>query len=121
MYFGCVKKAEVEAPAEVLTAAARVFRVLADPTRLGILELLLERPHIVSELVHELGMSQSRLSNHLACLRWCGFVQHERQGRCVVYRIADAGVGEVIAAGKVMASAHATHLASCERIGPDWI
>src|SRR4051794_15996356 len=47
-------------------ANARFFRVLGDPTRLAILERLLDRPHSVSELTVALRIAQSRVSNHLA-------------------------------------------------------
>lgn len=101
-------------------ASARFFRVLGDPTRLAILELLLDDPHTVSELVEAVGASQSRVSNHLACLRWCGFVEDERHGRQVTYRIADPRVSDVLAAASELAAAHCEHLASCGRIGPEW-
>lgn len=102
-------------------AAARLFRVLGDANRLRILELLIERPHTVSELADALDAPQPRVSNHLACLRWCRFVQDERQGRNVVYRIADPSVADVVALGRRVAAEHGEHLASCRRIGPDWI
>ena len=70
-------------------ADARFFRALGDPTRLAIIRLLLARPHNVSELVDELGAPQSRVSNHLACLRWCGFVKTVRKGRQITYSISD--------------------------------
>lgn len=107
--------------ADVGFATARFFRVLGDANRLRILELLLERPHTVSELADALDAPQPRVSNHLACLRWCRFVEDERQGRHVVYRIADPSVADVIAAGRRVAREHGDHLASCRRIGPDWI
>jgi DNA-binding transcriptional ArsR family regulator len=106
---------------ELSTASARFFRVLGHPTRLQILALLLERPHTVSELVEVLGSSQSRVSNHLACLRWCGFVETERHGRQITYRLGDPRVGDVVAAAEELASDHCELLASCTRIGPDWI
>lgn len=102
-------------------ASARFFRVLGDPTRLTILELLLERPHTVSELVEATGTRQSRVSNHLACLRWCRFVEDERHGRQVTYRVADARVGRLLAQAKELTRDHCEYLATCRRIGPDWI
>jgi DNA-binding transcriptional ArsR family regulator len=102
-------------------ASARLFRVLGNPTRLGILELLLERPRTVSYLIEHLGCSQSRISNHLACLRWCGFVEAERWGRTATYSIRDGRVAAVLAAAREMAADHCEHLASCTRIGPDWV
>lgn len=102
-------------------ATARFFRVLGDANRLRILELLLARPHTVSELAADLGAPPARVSNHLACLRWCRFVMDERRGRTVLYRIADPEVGKVVALGRRLAAAHCEHLATCGRIGPDWI
>jgi len=104
-----------------LTAEARFFRVLGDPTRLRILELLVAAPRTVSELVGATGVRQSRVSNHLACLRWCGFVEAERQGRHVAYRIADPRLGQLLEAAGPLVVDHVEHLASCRRIGPDWI
>ena len=106
---------------ELALASARLFRVLGNPTRLGILELLLDRPRTVTELIERLGCSPSRVSNHLACLRWCGFVEAERWGRTATYSIRDRHVAEVLAAGRQVAIDHCHHLASCTRIGPDWV
>src|SRR5260370_42561164 len=63
-----------------VTAAARFFRVLGDPTRLKILELLGEGERTVGECVSAVGQPQPRVSTHLACLRHCGFVSTERRG-----------------------------------------
>ena len=111
----------LQASTELKVATARFFRVLSDPTRLAIVELLLEQPHTVSELVEALDCPQSRVSNHLACLRWCEFVDTERDGRQVTYRIRERRVRKLIDAARAMAAEHCEHLASCGRIGPDWI
>ncbi len=102
-------------------ALSRYFRVLGDPTRLAILEALLDRERTVSELVDLLGAPQSRVSNHLACLRWCRFVETERRGRSIVYRVADERVAHVLELTASLAEPNCDHLASCKRIGPDWI
>lgn len=102
-------------------ALSRYFRVLGDPTRLRIVEALLERERNVSELVDLLGAPQSRVSNHLACLRWCRFVESERRGRTVVYRIADDRARQLLELAASLAEPNCDHLASCQRIGPDWI
>jgi DNA-binding transcriptional ArsR family regulator len=102
-------------------ASARLFRVLGDSTRLRILELLLDRPRTVRELIDHLGCSRSRVSNHLACLRWCGFAEADRSGRMAIYSIRDRRVAAVIASAREMAADHCQHLASCTRIGPDWV
>ena len=106
--------------ASVDLAAARFFRVLGDPTRVAILQLLMQRPHSVSELVEATGARQSRVSTHLACLRWCEFVTTVRAGRKVIYSITDPEVGEVLRRGMELARARLDHLVACERIGPEW-
>lgn len=102
-------------------ALARHFRALGDPTRLRILEALLERERTVSELVDLLGAPQSRVSNHLACLKWCRLAKAERRGRQVVYRAADPRLAGLLATARTLAAEHAEHLATCKRIGPNWI
>lgn len=102
-------------------ALSRYFRVLGDPTRLRIIEALLERERTVSDLVELLGAPQSRVSNHLACLRWCLLVESERRGRTVVYRVADERVSQVLGLAASLAEPNCDHLALCKRIGPDWI
>ena len=101
-------------------ALARYFRVLGDPTRLRIIEALIARPRTVSELVALTGAPQSRVSNHLACLKWCRVADAERQGRTVLYRIADRRIEQVVALAGELAAEDCEHLATCGRIGPDW-
>src|SRR5918996_326025 len=75
----------------------RFFRALGDPPRLRILGALLERERTVSELVDLIGAPQSRVSNHLACLKWCRLAEAERRGRPGVYRGDDPRPAEVLA------------------------
>jgi len=100
---------------------ARYFRVLGDPTRLRLVEALLERERSVGELVGLLGVPQSRVSNHLACLRWCRVAESERHGREVRYRITDPGIGALLQLARALSADKREYLASCGRIGPDWI
>ncbi len=102
-------------------ALGRYFRVLGDPTRLRIVEALLESERKVSELVELIGAPQGRVSNHLACLRWCRVAEGERRGREVVYRITDEGIRALLALGRELAAPNCEHLESCRRIGPDWV
>ena len=104
-----------------LDALARYFRVLGDATRLRILEALADGERTVSELVEVTGAPQSRVSNHLACLRWCQFVETERRGRQVIYRVGDRRVMECLELGRALSGEQAEHLASCRRIGPEWV
>jgi len=107
---------------ELSLAAGRLFKVLGDRTRLALLRRLSEGPATVSELTAALGSPpQSRISNHLGCLRWCELVTSEKVGRNVIYRLANPGVFALIELACEVAAPHAEHLASCTRIGPDWV
>lgn len=75
---------------------AKYFRGFGDPTRLRILDLLRKEERSVGELVAALRQPQPKVSNHLACLRWCGFVEAERRGKRVFYRLSDERVAEVV-------------------------
>ena len=102
-------------------ALARYFRILGDPTRLRLVEALLEHDRSVGELVQIAGAPQSRVSNHLACLRWCKIAESQRRGREVVYRITDPRIAELLELGLDLSADKREYLASCGRIGPDWI
>ena len=104
-----------------LTAAARFFRVLGDPTRLKILELLAEGERTVGELVSAVGQPQPRVSTHLACLRYCGFVSTERRGRGIVYRLALSGIDGIVDRAAEAMTPITEQLATCTRIGPEWV
>lgn len=70
-----------------LTAAASLFRGLGDPSRLAILRHLLLGEHRVVELTAHLGLAQSTVSKHLACLRDCGLVTSRPEGRASVFSL----------------------------------
>jgi DNA-binding transcriptional ArsR family regulator len=67
----------------------RVGRALADPNRCEILLCLLDGPHYPTELAEHLGLTKANVSNHLACLRGCGLVVAEQEGRRQRYELAD--------------------------------
>ena len=96
---------------------AKYFRGLGDPIRLQILELLRREGELsVGELVDRLGLSQPKVSNHLACLRWCGFVEARRDGRTVYNRIADRRVSRMLELAQSLLAGNAEHVAACCRI-----
>jgi DNA-binding transcriptional ArsR family regulator len=95
---------------------ARFFTGLADPTRLRIVEVLLERPHTVGEIVARLGLRQARVSNALVCLKWCGYVQARREGRHVWYTVTDLRIPELVRLARAVMADHAAALASCARL-----
>ncbi|MGR4881277.1 ArsR/SmtB family transcription factor [Streptomyces sp. LARHCF249] len=68
---------------------ARFGRALADPIRCRLLLALREAPAHPSDLAEQLGVSRTRLSNHLACLRDCGLVVAVPVGRRTRYELAD--------------------------------
>jgi DNA-binding transcriptional ArsR family regulator len=66
----------------------RKLKVLADTTRLAVLQILMEEPKHVGELNAVLGVDQSLLSHHLKVLRQEGFVSAVRDGKAVLYSVA---------------------------------
>lgn len=72
-----------------LSALARVGTALADETRRRMLVALLDGPAYPSDLAADLGLSRSNVSNHLACLRGCGLVVADAEGRRQRYRLSD--------------------------------
>ena len=98
---------------------AKYFRGLGDPIRLRILELLQNEGELsVGELVDRLALPQPQVSNHLACLRWCGFVAARREGRAVFNRIADERVEAMLQLAQSLLADNAEHVAACCRIDP---
>jgi ArsR family transcriptional regulator, cadmium/lead-responsive transcriptional repressor len=95
---------------------AKYFRALGDPTRLRILELLAGGERSVGQLVDELGASQPKVSNHLACLRWCGFVTTRRDSRTIYYSVSDERVSSIIELGRALLLDNEEHVAACSRI-----
>lgn len=95
----------------------RFFQVLADPTRVRIVELLLSGEKNVGELVESLGMQQGRVSSHLACLRWCGFLGTRRAGKYVYYRITDPRVRDLMRLAHELLADNAGEVVACFRLG----
>lgn len=75
---------------------ARFGRALADPIRCRLLLALREAPAYPSDLADRIGVSRTRLSNHLACLRDCGLVVALPDGRRTRYELADARLGHAL-------------------------
>ena len=93
------------AEAEALTSAAALFHSFGDPSRLVILQHLQLGEHRVVDLVKHLGLSQSTVSKHLACLKDTGMVVSRAEGRASMYSLAhpDAVVAILAAAEKMLA------------------
>ena len=75
---------------------AKLFRGFADPSRLSILEALLDQERTVSDLVETTGFTQPNVSNHLSCLRDCGLVTVRQQGRFSYYSLSDDRVAKLL-------------------------
>lgn len=76
----------------------RLGRAMADPTRSRILMTLLDGPSYPAALARDLSLSRSNVSNHLTCLRDCGIVVAEPEGRQTRYEIADPHLGRALTA-----------------------
>lgn len=76
----------------------RLGRAMADPTRSRILLTLLDRPSYPAVLSRELGLTRSNVSNHLTCLRDCGIVVAEPEGRQTRYEISDPHLARALTA-----------------------
>jgi DNA-binding transcriptional ArsR family regulator len=71
-----------------LAAAVSLFRGLADPARLAILQRLVDGEARVVDLTRQLALAQSTVSGHLACLRDCGLVTARPEGQQMFYSLA---------------------------------
>ena len=63
-----------------------------------------------------LGVPLPKISNHLACLRWCGFVETRRAHRVVFNRVADPRVEAMLDLAQALLDDNAEHVAACCRI-----
>lgn len=79
-----------------LDVLARIGQALADDSRRRLLLALIDGPGYPAELADALVMTRANVSNHLACLRGCGLVVAEPEGRRVRYEIADARLGTML-------------------------
>ena len=86
--------------AAALGAGAALFRALGDRNRLAILRHLALGEHRVVDLTAHLGLAQSTVSAHCACLADCGLVTARPQGRSTVYSLATPAVLDVLAAAE---------------------
>lgn len=83
-------------------AKAELFRTLAHPVRIRVLELLSARDHAVHELLGQIDAEQSNLSQHLAVLRRAGLVRQTRVGGEVVYSLVVPAVRDLLVAGRAV-------------------
>ena len=109
----------VEAERAGLGPAAALFRSLGDPARLMIVRRLAAGPARVTDLTGALGLAQSTVSKHLACLRDCGLVTSEPAGRASVFRLAQPALADVLTAAEAVLAATGSAVALCPVYGLD--
>ncbi len=102
-----------------LAPAAALFRSLGDPTRLAIVRRLATGPARVVELVQAVGLAQSTVSKHLACLRDCGLVASEPVGRASLFRLTQPALIDVLASAQTVLDATGQAVALCPTYGVD--
>jgi DNA-binding transcriptional ArsR family regulator len=99
------------------TEAACLFRSLGDPTRLRIVQHLALGPHRVVDLTAHLGLAQSTVSAHLACLKDCGLVQSRSSGRASVFTLARPELLELLTAAERVLAATGSVVRLCPIYG----
>lgn len=108
-----------DAEAAGLSPAVALFHSLSDGTRLMIVQRLALGEARVVDLVEQLGMAQSTVSAHVACLRDCGLVVGRPQGRQVFYSLSRPELMDVLASVETLLAATGNAVALCPNYGTD--
>lgn len=96
-----------------------LFHSLSDATRLAIVRRLARGEARVVDLVAELGMAQSTVSAHVACLRDCALVEGRPQGRQVFYSLARPELIDLLASAETLLAATGSAVALCPNYGAE--
>ncbi|TKK90372.1 winged helix-turn-helix transcriptional regulator [Herbidospora galbida] len=88
-----------------VSPAAALFHSLADETRLRIVQRLTRGEARVIDLTGELGLAQSTVSKHLACLRDCGLVDYRTEGRQSFYALTRPELMDLLASAEQLLQA----------------
>lgn len=96
---------------------AKFFRALGDTSRLRLIEFLEHNQHTVGECVAQVGLSQGRVSTHLACLANCASVQVRREGRFAYYQVTDPRIPEIVRLARTQTADNSRALAACMDVG----
>jgi ArsR family transcriptional regulator, cadmium/lead-responsive transcriptional repressor len=102
---------------EVLAPAAALFSSLGDPVRLAIVRRLSLGEARVVDLTGELGLAQSTVSKHLACLRDCQLVEYRPEGRQSYYSVARPELLDVLRSAEALLTATGNAVALCPVYG----
>ncbi|MFE6506339.1 ArsR/SmtB family transcription factor [Nocardioides sp. NPDC057767] len=103
------------------TAAVALFRSLGDPARLAILRRLAEGEARVTDLVSCVGLAQSTVSAHLACLRDCGLITSRPQGRATLHSLARPELLDLLASAEQLLAATGDAVDLCPTYGSNSI
>jgi DNA-binding transcriptional ArsR family regulator len=109
------KKMLLTAHKTELALKSKLFRVFSDSSLLSILDTLRGWPMSVSDIIEATGLTQSNASNHLGCLRDCGLVVSEQDGRYVIYRLSDDRVGDMLSLAESLLADVALGVYECTR------
>jgi DNA-binding transcriptional ArsR family regulator len=96
-----------------LAPAAALFRSLGDPARLMIVRRLAAGPARVTDLTAGLGLAQSTVSKHLACLRDCGLVTSEPVGRSSLFRLTQPALADMLTGAETVLATTGNAVALC--------
>ncbi|MFZ5869340.1 MAG: ArsR/SmtB family transcription factor [Actinomycetota bacterium] len=102
-----------------LSPAVALFHSLSDATRLTIVQRLARGEVRVVDLVEQLGLAQSTVSTHVACLRNCGLVAGRPQGRQVFYSLTRPELMDLLASAEALLAATGNAVALCPNYGTD--
>ena len=105
-------------PARHVAAAEALFHSLSDRTRLQIVQRLAHGEARVTDLVAALGLPQSTVSKHVACLRDCGLVEGRPEGRQTFYRLTRPELFTLLEAAEALLAATGSAVALCPIYGP---
>lgn len=94
-----------------------LFHSLSDATRLAIVQRLAEGEARVADLTRDLGLAQSTVSAHVACLRDCGLVAGRTEGRQVFYSFSRPELFDLLAAAEAVLAATGEAVALCPAYG----
>ncbi|KPN48288.1 ArsR/SmtB family transcription factor [Mycobacterium intracellulare] len=113
-----VKSPPASAPSRAeLAGAVALFHSLSDPTRLAIARHLAQGEARVVDLTRALGLPQSTVSSHLACLRDCRLISGRPEGRQVFYSLAVPELMDLFAAAETLLAATGNAVALCPNYG----
>lgn len=100
-----------------LELLAKFFKGFSDASRLAILLSLRTGPKSVGQLVEDSGLSQSNVSNHLACLKDCGQVIATQEGRFVYYKLSDNRIDSLLKLADALLTENAKAIFECVHLG----